>query len=260
MLQVFIITSILTISSVFYALSIDKYYKASVLVVSSLESSAQNSVLSGIFGSSDQRTVSSSEITSEEALATLTSRNFIERFISESQLLPIIFPKSWDSDNKIWLQGLDDIPTLSDGYELVVDNLDLQFDASLITIEFIFHDKTEVATLLNSLISDVNSFIRNRSILDSQKNISFLEQEITKTQLTGSREMLFRIVEQQTQSIMLANTREDYAFRLIDPAIEPSTPAGPNRKLIVIVGFIIGLVFSAFYVLILNSFKINRSN
>ena len=81
MLQVFIITSILTISSVFYSLSIDKYYKASVLVVSSLESSAQSSLLSGIFGSSDQITVSSSEITSEEALATLTSRNFIERFI-----------------------------------------------------------------------------------------------------------------------------------------------------------------------------------
>ena len=260
MLQLFIITSVFTISSVVYALLEDKYYNANVLMVSSLESSAQSSLLSGIFGSSDNITVSPTEITSEEALATLTSRSFIERFISERQLLPTIFSKSWDIENKSWLQDLDETPTISDGYELIVDSLDIQFDASLITIELRFHDKMEIAFILNSLISDVNSFIRNTSILDSQKNISFLEEEIAKTQLTGSREMLFRIVEQQTQSIMLANTREDYAFRIIDPAIKPSQPAGPNRKLIVIIGFILGLIFSTFYVLILNSLKISKSS
>ena len=229
-------------------------------MVSALESSTQSSLLGGLLGRNDTIVVPKGKVTTEEATATLTSRRFLENFIEDNNLLPILFSDSWDNKEKKWKPGLDSDPTLLDGYELIVDSLDISYDDSLITLEFFFASQDQVAIILNSLVSSVNSYIRNSSINESEKNIAFLQQEISKTQLSASRDMLYRIVEQQTQSIMLANTREDYAFKVIDPGVEPIQPAGPNRRLIVIIAFILGLTLSCIFVLFSHFISISRKN
>ncbi len=228
-------------------------------MVSSLDSSSQSSLLGGLLGSSSEMNLSSGQVTKEEALAVLTSRKFLENFVEERQLLKILFPKSWDSENKKWVVDRVDIPQNSDGFELLSSSLNISFDKSLISVEFIHGEKDIVAYILNDLIDEVNSFIRMQSIAASGKNINFLKNEIANTQLAGSQEMLYRLVETEIQSIMLANTRQDYAFKIIDPAVEPLHPAGPNRKLIVIIGTLVGFILTIFLVFILNFIQISRS-
>ena len=142
---------------------------------------------------------------------------------------------------------------------MLSNSLEISFDKSLVTVELTLYDADNIASILNNLIRGVNSFIREDTIVDTGKNISFLKKEINKTILSDSKDMLYRLIEQQTQSIMLANTREDFAFRIIDPAMDPKHPAGPNRRLIVIIGSILGFIFSSFFVLFLNFIKISRS-
>ena len=72
--------------------------------------------------------------------------------------------------------------------------------------------------------------------------------------------MLYRLIERQTQSVMLANTRQDFAFKIIDPAIIPIHPAGPNRKLIVIIGSMLGLILAIFLGALNNFISISRSS
>ena len=228
-------------------------------MVSSLDSSSQTSLLGGLLGSSSEINLSSGQVTKEEALAVLTSRRFLENFVEERQLLKVLFPKSWDSENKVWVVDREDIPQYSDGFELLSSALDISFDKSLISVEFMHGKKDIVAYILNDLIDEVNSFIRIQSIAASDKNINFLKNEIANTQLAGSQEMLYRLVETEIQSIMLANTRQDYAFKIIDPAVEPLHPAGPNKKLIVIVGTLLGFILTIFLVFILNFIQISRS-
>ena len=227
-------------------------------MVSALESSTQNSLLGGLLGGNETLVIPKGKVTTEEATATLTSRRFIENFIEDNNLLPILFSESWDEKEKKWVSSLDSTPTFLDGYELMVDSLEISYEDSLITLEFFFASQDEVAIILNNLVSSVNSYIRNSSINESEKNIAFLQQEISKTQLSASRDMLYRIVEQQTQSIMLANTREDYAFKVIDPGVEPIQPAGPNRKLIVIIASILGLILSCIYVFFSHFISISK--
>ena len=228
-------------------------------MVSSLDSSSQTSLIGGLLGSSSEMNLSSGQVTKEEALAILTSRKFLENFVEERQLLKVLFPKSWDSENKVWVVDREDIPQYSDGFELLSSALDISFDKSLISVEFMHGKKDIVAYILNDLIDEVNSFIRIQSIAASDKNINFLKNEIANTQLAGSQEMLYRLVETEIQSIVLANTRQDYAFKIIDPAVEPLHPAGPNRKLIVIVGTLLGFILTIFLVFILNFIQISRS-
>ncbi len=228
-------------------------------MVSSLDSSSQSSLLGGLLGASGEMSLSSGQMTKEEALAILTSRKFLENFVDERQLLKVLFFESWDSVNNKWVDDMEEIPQNSDGYETLSGALNISFDKSLISVEFVYGKKEIVAYILNDLIDEVNSFIRTQSISASDKNINFLKNEIANTQLAGSQEMLYRLVETEIQSIMLANTRQDYAFKIIDPAVEPLHPAGPNRKLIVIIGTIVGFIFTIFLVFLLNFIQISRS-
>ena len=122
----FLLIAILTLSfsliSVLYALSIDRYYKAELLMVSSLESSAQSSLLGGLFGQSESVSLSSEKITTEEAVAILQSRRFLENHIEEKELLIELFPGSWDKAKNEWKEDIDEIPSISDGYKLISDS------------------------------------------------------------------------------------------------------------------------------------------
>jgi hypothetical protein len=229
-------------------------------MISSLDSSESSSLLGGLIGSSGVDNISSSEVTTEEALAILKSRKFLENHARENDLLKIIFSHSWDKENEKWSTGLEEPPTMSDGYEFLNDSVQVSFNKSLITLEITFHEKENISYLLNGLIEGVNSYIRDKSITESQNNISYLQKEIDKTKLNASIDMLYRLIERQTQSVMLANTRQDYAFKVIDPAIIPIHPAGPNRKLIVIIGSILGFIIAFFLGFIQNFISISRSS
>jgi uncharacterized protein involved in exopolysaccharide biosynthesis len=41
---------------------------------------------------------------------------------------------------------------------------------------------------------------------------------------------------------MLASVRQEYAFRVVDPAVVSEKPSWPNRPLFAVLGFALGLV------------------
>ena len=193
----------------------------------------------------------------KEALAIFQSRLFIESFITREDLMPKLFYQNFDEEDLSWIS--DEIPSLKDGYEQILSSLKIGLDGSLITISLKSHDPDLAADIVNSMTKAVNNHIREESIEESKRSISFLEAEINKTNLSGSIQMLYRLIEQQTQTIMVANTRQDYAFKVIDPAVAPEHPAGPNRKFIVIISTFIGFIGSLFIVLVVNLSNNNRN-
>ena len=249
-----------TLGSLFYALSLDKYYRASILIVSDLQHQ-QSSSIAGLLGSltvgsSGDLAIGSNNYNSEISLSILTSRSFLESYIEEKNLLPILFKENWISEQNAWLNN--EPPTLLDGYESILNSISIDTKGSLITISVQWGDPELTSQLANGLIERVNEHIRNEVIEEGNESIFYLENEIKNTNLSSARQMLFRIVEQQTQNIMLANVREEYAFKVIDPANKPIFPSGPNRKLIVIIGFLIGVFSSVFLALAYHYYKNNK--
>ena len=58
------------------------------------------------------------------------------------------------------------------------------------------------------------------------------------------RQGIYRLIESQIEMVMLANVRDEYAFKILDPAVpaEPNQFIRPKRLMIVIVGFMLGLL------------------
>ena len=67
-------------------------------------------------GESGGLSIGSNSYKSKISLSILTSRRFLESYIEEKNLLPILFKDEWNSEENDWLT--DEPPSLFDGYDL----------------------------------------------------------------------------------------------------------------------------------------------
>jgi LPS O-antigen subunit length determinant protein (WzzB/FepE family) len=58
------------------------------------------------------------------------------------------------------------------------------------------------------------------------------------------------MIQSQTETIMLAKVREEYAFKTIDPAVVPEEKTEPKRALICVLGTLLGGMAGVLWVLI----------
>ena len=236
--QIFLITSIITVFSVIYSLSIPKYYQSSILMVSSNSSSQKMGGLSGLIGSAlgagSGQSFNDDQPDFETVMAVITSRKFLENYIQENNLLPIIYKDIWDEKAKKFTTQ--NPRMLSDAFETIQGAIEINLDSTLITMTIEWDDPKFATMLANQIVERLNDFMRNQTIEEGKKSIIFLEGEVQKTDISNSKAILFNLIETQMQKIMLANVREEYVLNVIDPAVEPQFPSGPNRKIIVIFG------------------------
>lgn len=100
------------------------------------------------------------------------------------------------------------------------------------------------------LIEDINDHIRRRDITESTNSVEYLERELQQINLASMRGIFYQLIEKETRTIMLANVRPEYVFRVIDPAVISEEPAKPSRALVCIAITFLGGLFAVVIVLI----------
>ncbi|TOM10545.1 LPS O-antigen length regulator, partial [Vibrio parahaemolyticus] len=65
----------------------------------------------------------------------------------------------------------------------------------------------------------------------------------------------YKLIEEQTKSLMLAEVQEEFVFKMIDPPVIPEVKAEPKRALICILGTLLGGIFGVVIVLSRYGFK-----
>ena len=188
------------------------------------------------------------------ALAILETRKFTDDFFEEYDLLPYLFPESyeWDSKNEIWLGSP---PKKRFIYLKMTEMMSITEDrvTGVFTISVLDRDPKMAAKMANDLVAYLNQTIRETAVRDAELKIGYLNKEIAKTSDIESRQMLFQLIGQETRGIMIANTKEDYVFTIIDPASAPEIRFYPERTMMVITGTIIGGLLSIILVYFYSS-------
>jgi uncharacterized protein involved in exopolysaccharide biosynthesis len=179
----------------------------------------------------------------DEAIAILDSRMFTIQFIDDNDLLPILFLDSWDAEAGNWLKP-DDAPDLIDGYHLFSKIRTIAEDrqTGLVQMSVEWKDPHLAAAWANALIDRVNQVMRADAISDAERGIEYLNRELEKTSIVELRQAIFSLIEGQINRIMLANVRDEYAFRVLDPAMAPNKDdfVRPRSLLMVVMGLLIG--------------------
>ncbi len=197
----------------------------------------------------------------EEAIATLESRIFSNAFIQEEQLMPILFADMWDAQTKTWLvENEDEIPTELDAYKLFNDIRSITADktSGMYTLAFEWHDPVMAADWANKIVQRINAHQKQAAIGEAKKSIEYLKNQLMETSVVEMRQAIFRLVEAQTKNIMLANVRDEFVFKVIDPAVVTEKPIKPKKRLMAVLGTMVGFmlgVFLAFFVAFIKKQK-----
>ncbi len=185
----------------------------------------------------------------DETLAILESRKFMRVFIKDENLMPTLFDKLWDEHRGVWdVEDEKDIPRLGKGVKKFKDMSNISRDkkTGLITYTIEWKDPKQAAGWANLLVKRLNRHQQVSVISEAKKSIAFLKDELAKTSIVDMRQAIYRLIEAQTESIMLASVRKEYALKVIDPAVPPRLKSKPKRKILIILGFAGGLMFAVF--------------
>jgi uncharacterized protein involved in exopolysaccharide biosynthesis len=195
------------------------------------------------------------------AIATLKSRKFLLPFLLDKNLTTTLFRDEWDAESKTWIgtserRGLEGKPTDVELYERFSEEiLRVSEDkkTGMVTLGIEWEDPELTTIWANELSELINSHLKEKAKAETEKNLEYLETQLTETQVIEIRESLYDLIESQTQSAMLANAREEYAFRIIDPAFVPEERIRPNRLRIVMASGILGGFLGIFLCFVFHS-------
>ncbi|BDY04066.1 Wzz/FepE/Etk N-terminal domain-containing protein [Ferrimonas sp. YFM] len=208
------------------------------------------------------------------ALATLESRQFINAFITKHQLLvPLMASKKWDRstgelivDDELydvetdqWVRDVDlpkkPKPSDWEAYEQFKEevlNVSQAKDSGLVTIEVTHNSPIIAQQWATLLVEDLNAWMKQKSLMETKRNIAYLTQQLEKTSITEMRSVFFQLIEDQTKQLMLAEVETEFSFRTIDPAVVAEEKAGPKRALICALSVLLGFMLSVLIVLVRN--------
>jgi len=251
-----VITAVMTFLSVIYALILPPVYRAEVLLMPLSQNQGSTSMLTGQVSELAALTgfsfTGSSDAYVQRALATLKSRALTESFMKEAGVLQAMYASMWDPGKKAWKSTGWSIsadppagPSMESAYRAFSNGIcTVQFDrkTNLTTVTIDWSDPKLAAEWANKLVRFVNAHMQAEAVRDAERNIEYLREQLGKNASVELQQSIYNLIEAQMKAKMVASTREEYAFKVIDPAAVPERKLKPSRRAIVMVGGIFGLL------------------
>ena len=147
-----------------------------------------------------------------------------------------LFPGLWDESKKSWRNSADQ-PSLWDAYQLFSNDVLVvteNVQQGTILVQTTWTDPAVAARWANLILKMANDRARARAIAEARKNVKFLRDALNETSLQEVRESINSVIAAQIQKEMIANTRPDFAFEVIDPAKTKDLDAFDYPKLTIL--------------------------
>ncbi len=109
-----------------------------------------------------------------------------------------------------------------------------------ISVSVEWKDPKRAAQYANQYVALANEMVRSRTLAEATRNITYLNEQIDKTTVLELRRVMYNLIETETKRLMLANSRSEYAFTVIDPAVAPELRFSPKRAQMVIIFTFVG--------------------
>jgi len=187
-----------------------------------------------------------------EAIQMLQSQILAREFIEDNKLLPVFFKGDWDAQRQVWRGRT---RTLNDGVRLFDRGIRVVIEdrrTGLVTMRINWRDPVQAATWANEIVHRANDHLRRRAVARAQESIEYLKREARNAEALDIQQALYRLMEDQYKTLLLANVSDDYALSIIDPAVasDPNQYIFPRRGLFVFGGLFFGLVLALILVFI----------
>ena len=268
-------TSLVVLVSIFYSLTLTNIYTAQTLLAPSA-SGDMSSNLSQYAGLASMAGISlpgsSSGMSDKDlALSLLKSKGLLQRLIDKHDILPdLIAADNWNLASKLvsydsglydhtknaWVRKIKPpyklIPSTQEAYKFFDKIITVSEDKKTGVISLkVDHLSPEIAYRWSLLIiQEVNEYVADMRIKEAQLSIDYLNDQIKITPYPELRALFYELIQQHTQSMMLAKVRPEYALTTLDPPLIPEMKSKPKRALICILGTLLGGMLSLLIILV----------
>jgi len=270
------LTAFVSIIGVIYSLLLPNIYESKAMLVPVNSSSGISGALGSYSGLAGLAGISlpsdGDEGNSAKAIQKISSLSFFENNILTNINLPdLMAVKSWnsktntlafddsiyDTNTNTWIRDFSypqqQIPSAQESFEVFnTEHLSLSEDnkSGFITLS-IKHQSPFIAKQWAELvINEVNAFYRQKDKSESEKAVSYLNQQISMTGLSEIKEALAQLLQEETKKLTLIEANQYYVFDYIDPPAVMEEKAEPKRALICIISALLGGMLSILFVLI----------
>lgn len=267
-------TGIFSVASVGYAINLPDIYKSEALLApvsdkGGIKVPGQLGGLAALAGV-DLGGMGGGDKT-DLALEIIKSRDFLGRFIEKYDLyIPLMASKGWNRadnslviDSKIydaasekWVRKaqppFQPKPSVLETHEAFLKLITVAKDkvTGMVNLSIEHYSPYLAKNLVEQLVKAINDEMRQRDLSEAQKSITYLNVQVEQTNIADLRTMFYSLIEDQTKTLMLANVREEYVFKTVDPAVVAEKKAKPARALVCVLGAMLGFILSTLVVLI----------
>ena len=270
------LTAFISIIGVIYSLLLPNIYESKAMLVPVNSSSGLSGALGSYSGLAGLAGISlptgGDDGNSEKALQKITSLSFFENNILPNIHLPdLMAVKSWNSktntlafnetifdmNSNTWIRDYSypqqQIPSAQESFEVFIpEHLRLTEDkkTGFITLSIKHQSPFVAKQWVELVVNEVNAFYRQKDKLESEKAVSYLNQQISMTGLSEIKEALAQLLQEETKKLTLIEANQYYVFDYIDPPVVMEEKSEPSRALICILSALLGGMLSILLVII----------
>ena len=269
------VTSFITIIGVIYSLLLPNIYESKALLVPVNSSGSISGALGGYSSLAGLAGINlpsgDDDGNSAKAIKKISSLSFFKNNILPNIYLPnLMAVKSWspktntviydesiyDAKNDTWVRDysypMQQIPSAQESFKEFKLKLSLSEDkATGFTTLSIKHQSPFVAKQWAELIvNEVNSYYRQKDKLESEKAVSYLNEQISMTSFSEIKQVLAQLLQEETKKLTLIEANQSYVFDYIDPPEAMEQKSEPSRAMICILSAFLGGVLSILLVFI----------
>ncbi len=274
---IILITSIIAVLSVIYSLSLSNYYRSeSILVGAEPSNNSSLSQYSGLASLAGVTLPSSGGDSVVEVMEVIKSRDFVKHLITFENVLPSIIaaksydavskelyfdPKVYDKESKTWTREETEYyqskPSYLEAHGAYVQGiLSISQDKKTGLVKIMVEHISPVFAkdFLELIIHEANNLKREKDIASSNKALSHLKNELSKTPLVEIKESINQLIKSQLETQTIAVINEEYSLAIIEPPFVPEIKSRPSRAIICILATMLGGLFSLVVVLVRHYF------
>jgi len=273
-----------------YALTRTVLYESDAVLAQSRDDSSQLSMSGGLAslgGLVGGLGIGREETSVEESAEVLRSRDFSLRFMREHGVLQFLFPKLWDSAARAW--KVNAVPATPSLWSRLAEQLGAQPDYAAVHTHppgpssddaVLAFDRLRVVEIdrrtnfvrlsvrgptpqlaqawAAQMIEEVNESLRARALQDSIRGVDVLSKRVETETEQSVRSIATALLEAQLRNEVAAQSRSEFALRVLDPPSLPDQRYYPRRTRMVVIGAGLGLLLGSAGVLALTAWRGRR--
>jgi len=269
------LTAFASIIGVIFSLLLPNIYESKTILAPVNPSSGISGALGSYSGIAGLAGISlptgGDEGNSAKAIQKISSLSFFEDHILVNIHLPdLMAVKSWnsktnslifddriyDTNSNTWIRDYSypqqQIPSAQESYDEFKRHYSFSQDTQtgFITLKIKHQSPFIAKQWMELVVYEINNFYRQKDKLESEKAVSFLYEQMAKTNLSEIKQVLAQLVQEETKKLVLIESNQFYVFEYIDAPAVMERKSEPKRALICILSLLIGGMLSILYVFI----------